>query len=198
MTNEEAIKELKILREDYWDEYGDTMPALDIAIKALEQESVSTCKYGVLHKIAEFFRNWDGDETAKMEISVKDMREIASIFRKQAYLEHQLKEIKQHPEDAISREMPTTRGAMIKVLEYKADHIKTKIKPQFFRDVAMTLKEQKRTAHWVPTWCDGYADGAPVWETWECSNCRYEHNGLEDTLTDYCPGCGAEMSEAKT
>ncbi len=38
MTNEEAIKELKIIREDYWDEYNDSMPALDMAIKALEQE----------------------------------------------------------------------------------------------------------------------------------------------------------------
>lgn len=39
MTNEEAIKEIKIIREDYWDEYEDTMPALDMAIKALEQQS---------------------------------------------------------------------------------------------------------------------------------------------------------------
>jgi hypothetical protein len=38
MTNEEAIKELKIIREDYWDEYEDPMPALDMAIKALEQQ----------------------------------------------------------------------------------------------------------------------------------------------------------------
>ena len=38
MTNEEAIKELKIIREDYWDEYKDPMPALDMAIKALEQQ----------------------------------------------------------------------------------------------------------------------------------------------------------------
>ena len=36
MTREEAIKELKIIREDYWDEYEDPMPALDMAIKALE------------------------------------------------------------------------------------------------------------------------------------------------------------------
>jgi hypothetical protein len=36
MTREQAIKELKIIREDYWDEYNDPMPALDMAIKALE------------------------------------------------------------------------------------------------------------------------------------------------------------------
>ena len=39
MTKEEAIKELKIIREDYWDEYSDPMPALDMAIKALERLS---------------------------------------------------------------------------------------------------------------------------------------------------------------
>ena len=38
MTNEEAIKKLKIIREDYWDEYNDPMPALDMAIKALHQQ----------------------------------------------------------------------------------------------------------------------------------------------------------------
>ena len=47
MTREEAINELKILKEDYWDhdgyghetkQYNDTMLALDMAINALEQE----------------------------------------------------------------------------------------------------------------------------------------------------------------
>ena len=43
MTREEAIKKLKIIREDYWDEYNDPMPALDMAIKALEQEPCEDC-----------------------------------------------------------------------------------------------------------------------------------------------------------
>ena len=47
MTREEAIKELEILKENYWDDdgygheteqYDDTMLALDMAIEALEQE----------------------------------------------------------------------------------------------------------------------------------------------------------------
>ena len=47
MLREDAIRELKILKEDYWDDdgyghetkqYDDTMLALDMAIKALEQE----------------------------------------------------------------------------------------------------------------------------------------------------------------
>ena len=46
MTREEAIQELEILKEEYWDDdgyghetkqYDDTMLALDMAIKALEQ-----------------------------------------------------------------------------------------------------------------------------------------------------------------
>lgn len=52
MTREEAIKELKILREDYWEDDGyghetiqndDTMFALDMAIKALEQQPCDDC-----------------------------------------------------------------------------------------------------------------------------------------------------------
>lgn len=34
-----------------------------------------------------------------------------------------------------------TKEAMIKVLRYKAEHIKTKIRPEFFLEVAETLKE---------------------------------------------------------
>ena len=46
---------------------------------------------------------------------------------------------------------------------------------------------------WIPTEYDSYADGAPVWDKWECSECGHEHNGEEDTLTAYCPDCGARM-----
>lgn len=62
MTNEEAIKELKILREDYWDEYGDTMPALDIAIKALEQETCDGWNE-VLDELNRIGRNAFKDDT---------------------------------------------------------------------------------------------------------------------------------------
>ena len=49
MTREEAINELKILREEYWDDdgyghethqYDDTITAIDMAIKELEQTDV--------------------------------------------------------------------------------------------------------------------------------------------------------------
>ena len=46
---------------------------------------------------------------------------------------------------------------------------------------------------WIPLEYDGYADGNPVWDLWECSECQEEHSGDEDTLTHYCPNCGAKM-----
>ena len=46
---------------------------------------------------------------------------------------------------------------------------------------------------WIPLEADGYADGFPVWDLWECSECQEEHSGDEDTLTPYCPNCGAKM-----
>ena len=59
-------------------------------LKALKQEPVIDVS-GVPHKIAEFFSNWDGDESATMEISVDDMREIAFVYAKKARIERQLK-----------------------------------------------------------------------------------------------------------
>jgi len=143
-----------------------------------------------------------------------------------------------------------TRESMIKVLRYKAEHIKTKVTPKFFLEVADVLEQQPcedcisreqavdavadlfemseyphpypqgkpirlkdikeklkqlppvtsqpKTGHWEPMWYDGYADGCPVWEAWDCSECGYEHNGLEDTLTNYCPNCGAKMESEES
>lgn len=48
-------------------------------------------------------------------------------------------------------------------------------------------------AKWIPREYDGYADGLPVWDLWECSHCGHEHSGTEDTLTAYCPDCGYGM-----
>ena len=51
-------------------------------------------------------------------------------------------------------------------------------------------------AHWIGTEYDGYADGHPVYDTYECSNCRNEidTDGYEP-MFDYCPKCGAKMDE---
>lgn len=48
---------------------------------------------------------------------------------------------------------------------------------------------------WIPTEYDSYADGNPVYDAFECSECGHEHSGEEDTLTAFCPDCGADMRE---
>lgn len=49
-------------------------------------------------------------------------------------------------------------------------------------------------ATWNGVEYDGYADGFPVYNVWECSNCGEEHCGEENTLTRFCPHCGAKMN----
>lgn len=58
---------------------------------------------------------------------------------------------------------------------------------------SVIVMAKRDTAYWIPTSADGYYDGAPVWDEWECSNCKHEHYGDEDTLTAYCPDCGSKM-----
>ena len=58
-----------------------------------------------------------------------------------------------------------------------------------------TIKPEVRRGRWVPIEYDSYADGAPVWDKWECSECGHEHSGEEDTLTAFCPDCGSMNRE---
>ena len=58
------------------------------------------------------------------------------------------------------------------------------------------LKEQ-RTGKWVGIEYDGYSDGHPVYDVWECSNCHEEHEGDYDSLPRYCPNCGVRMKGEK-
>lgn len=71
---------------------------------------------------------------------------------------------------------------------------------QGLRDTPTIPIEAKPVRHgrWIPTEFDSYADGAPVWDKWECSECGHEHNGEEDTLTTFCPDCGARMNATET
>lgn len=56
-------------------------------------------------------------------------------------------------------------------------------------------KQSINHGHWVGVGYNGYADGNPVYDIYECSVCGEEHYGEEDTLTPFCPYCGAMMDE---
>ena len=53
--------------------------------------------------------------------------------------------------------------------------------------------EPVRHGRWVPTIYDGYADECPVYNEWECSECRFECDGDVEPPLNYCPKCGAKM-----
>lgn len=53
------------------------------------------------------------------------------------------------------------------------------------------LAEAKRSGTWVGLEYDGYADGFPVFDLWECSACGNEWRGDEPPC--FCPDCGAKM-----
>lgn len=43
---------------------------------------------------------------------------------------------------------------------------------------------------------DGYADGAPVYDMWYCSECGHYFEECDEKPTyNYCPYCGAKMDE---
>lgn len=39
---------------------------------------------------------------------------------------------------------------------------------------------------------DGYADGAPVYDTWECPSCGATYE-IEGQQYDFCPNCGQKI-----
>lgn len=49
---------------------------------------------------------------------------------------------------------------------------------------------------WIGTEYDGYADGCPVYDLWECSECGEEVRGEDVPETHpWCHGCGARMDD---
>ena len=47
---------------------------------------------------------------------------------------------------------------------------------------------------WIGTEYDGYADGNPVFDVFECSVCGMEYDSdYGEMYYNYCPSCGAKM-----
>lgn len=51
-----------------------------------------------------------------------------------------------------------------------------------------------RHGRWIGTEFDGYADGNPVYDVFECSVCGCEYDTDDGEMHhNYCPNCGAKM-----
>jgi hypothetical protein len=208
MTNEEAIKELKIIREDYWDEYGDPMPALDMAIKALEQQPKFIVKSdGTIEQIKNCndCKEYDQD------------KHCCPGFNK--VIRNTVEEMKQPCENCISRkaildcqytidESETLGISTRNVVDVddilNAKPVQPKYNtsewctdcreydqekhccPRFNRVIRNAVEEVKKpkTGHWIIK--------PHVYGVTYCSECDFE---LKIDNTNYCPNCGAKMVE---
>ena len=58
----------------------------------------------------------------------------------------------------------------------------------------LTLDDLRPKGRWVGIGYEGYADGTPVYDYWECSECGEEVEGEDVPETHpFCHGCGADM-----
>ena len=150
MTNKEAIKELKILREDYWNEYEDPMLAVDMAIKALEQEP---CENAInIQAAIDIVRHECGEWKGLAKEIIKQFNGLPPVQPKyntsewchdykeynhdkhccprfNRVIRNTVEEIKQHCEDAISRE-----DAMNMILGYGNE-----IKAEVMNDIKASM-----------------------------------------------------------
>ena len=61
-------------------------------------------------------------------------------------------------------------------------------------DEAPTIEaEPVRHGRWVPLSYDGYTNGYPVYDEWECSECHFACEGEGEPPLNYCPYCGAKL-----
>ena len=59
------------------------------------------------------------------------------------------------------------------------------------KHAASRENESVKHGKWIGLEYDGYADGYPVWEVWECSECGNEIRTEEPPC--FCCDCGARM-----
>ena len=93
-------------------------------------------------------------------------------------------------EDCISREaMHIELEKWITYGEYKYSNATKYLYDRIDRLPAVS--PQPKVGKWFPVRL--YANGNPVCNWWECSECGWEHEGDENTLPACCPNCRAEM-----
>ena len=63
------------------------------------------------------------------------------------------------------------------------------------RVVFQTIKEalEKQTQQTPDVWGDGYADGSPVYDSWDCPRCGWTYE-LDTEQYEYCPNCGQRIN----
>ena len=58
--------------------------------------------------------------------------------------------------------------------------------------ISMLPSAEPKKGQWYGIY-DGYADGNPVYDEWECSCCGFIIEDDNEPTWNYCPNCGAKM-----
>ena len=83
-----------------------------------------------------------------------------------------------------------TRESMIKVLRYKAEHIKTRIKPEFFSEVADTLEKEQHSLNKLMKELEEIFSDIREKNVDDsvCGLCEYDCDHGLDGYANECPG----------
>lgn len=129
------------------------------------------------------------------EEAIADIRDNIKPVVGGISLDMAIEALEQQPcDDCISRQAVLDGLASIAKAKAKSDAQKSLLgRVMFFTERLPSVTPKEKTGHWKPIEYDSYADGYPVWDVWECSKCGLEHNGDKESLTAFCPDCGARM-----
>lgn len=172
MTREEALKELKNIREcgyiDKW--YDEELEALEMAIKALEQN--------------ESAEEWYKLFVEKLEQEQEPLEVEATKLQK-----------------AYNKGFEDCRQAVLNQIFYSTDNSGDVVLGSALRhriENLPSVKQEPPTGHWMrKTKVDGVYDIAGV-KTWgvkcQCDKCDFTTTVVEDFgYYKYCPNCGCAM-----
>lgn len=129
------------------------------------------------------------------EQHIENLKKLKS-FHNGAYgdsIRAAIEALEQQTENAVNRKEVVSRISDLLMIELRGERLPTW--NEVYRAIGELppVQPKQKTGEWIPTGYDGYADGSPVYEYWECSECGWEHNGDDETLTEFCPNCGAKM-----
>ena len=188
MTENEAIKRLKVLT-DY--EYDEDLEALDMAIKALEQQIIHGITYGGV--------SWGGTYTFKEQQSCEDcisredainkIEEWANGFEEGGYFSGKSVADAIRACGGIIAELPPVRP---KYTDEEIDRAQAVEQAYIDKMVELVAEEAKRPKG---KWEYVQYDYNPNIGNWHCSECRFMFVMSGVPEYKYCPNCGAKMIE---
>ena len=75
-------------------------------------------------------------------------------------------------------------------------HIKASLTTRLIDAQPTANVVEVRHGRWIGLEYDGYADGCPVYDLWECSECGEEVKGEDVPVSHpWCHSCGARMDK---